>query len=167
MQHQSRALLLQERRLEAIALLKAGHAQADVACLLGVSPGAVSQWKKAYDQGGHKALLAKPPAGRTPRLSEKQSATLVRLLKQGPRRHGWTTELWTLPRIAKLIEKEFDVHYDQSSVWHLLKRLGWSCQKPERRAREQDKQAVARWRQHDWPRLKKRAPQRAIVGLAR
>jgi transposase len=167
MQNQKRAMQLQERRLEAIALLQSGHVQADVAHLLEVSPGAVSQWKKAYDQGGRQALLAKPPPGRTPRLSKKQCATLVRLLKQGPRQHGWTTELWTLPRIAGLIEKEFDVHYDQSSVWHLLKRIGWSCQKPERRAREQDKQAVDGWRQHDWPRLKKRASQRANAGLAR
>ena len=157
---------LQERRFEAIALLKEGRTQADVAQLLDVSPGAVSQWKKAYDQGGCAALLAKPPSGRPPKLLPKQCDKLVQLLKQGPRRHGWSTDLWTLPRIAGLIEKEFGVRYDQSGVWHLLKRIGWSCQKPVRRAREQDKQAVERWRQYDWPRIKKRPSQRSVAGVA-
>lgn len=148
---------LQERRLKAIALLKQGHTQVEVAHRLDVTPSAVSQWNKAYDQEGRDALLAKVHAGPTPKLSPKQCERLLKYLQQGPRKHGWLTELWTLPRIAELIECEFDVQYDQSGVWRLLNRLGWSCQKPERQARERDAVAIDRWRQHDWPRLKKRA----------
>lgn len=149
---------LQERRLKAIALLKQGHKQVEVARRLGVTSSAVSQWKKAYDQDGREALMAKVHAGPVPKLSPKQCERLLKSLQQGPRKHGWLTELWTLPRIAKLIERKFDVQYDQSGVWRLLNRLGWSCQKPERRARERDPVAIDGWRKHDWPRLKKRAP---------
>jgi transposase len=78
------------------------------------------------------------------------------------RRHGWSTELWTLPRIADLIARKFGVQYDQSGVWRLLRRLGWSCQKPERRARERNQEAIDRWRKTDWPRIKKRSSQRPI-----
>jgi len=92
-------------------------------------------------------------------LKERQN--LVRLLKQGPGKHGYRTELWTLPRVAELIRKHFGVRYDQSGVWHVLRRMEWSCQKPERRARERDEKAVARWRSKDWPRIKKRAKKRA------
>jgi transposase len=148
---------LQERRLKAIALLKQGHTQVEVARRLGVTPSAVSQWNKTYDQEGRDALLAKYHAGPAPKLSLKQCERLLKYLRQGPRKHGWLTELWTLPRIAELIDRKFDVQYNQSGVWRLLNRLGWSCQKPERRARERDAVAIARWRQHDWPRLKKRA----------
>jgi transposase len=148
---------LQERRLRAMALLEQGHSQADVARLLGVTQGAVSHWKKAHGQGGQDALLARQHTGRPTKLSGKQGEKLVKLLKQGPCRHGWATALWTLPRVAALIERHFGVAYDQSGVWHVLRRLGWSCQKPVRRAREQNEAAVVQWRQRDWHRIKKRA----------
>jgi len=148
---------LQARRLQAIALLEEGHAQVEIARRLGVSSAAVSQWKKAHAQGGTDALLAQVHPGPTPKLSPKQCQQLVGYLRQGPRKHGWSTELWTLPRIAELIARKFGAQYDQSGVWRLLQRLGWSCQKPERRAREHDQAAVDRWRQRDWPRTKKRA----------
>jgi len=85
---------------------------------------------------------------------------LARLLLQGPQRHGYANALWTLPRIAALIRRHFGVKYDPSGVWHVLHRMGWSCQKPERRAREHDEDAVAAWRTEEWPRIKKRPKKR-------
>jgi transposase len=158
MQSKGRAQQLQERRLQAMSLLKDGRTQSDVARLLGVTPAAVSQWKQAYDQEGRQALLAKIAPGPTPKLSPRQCQRLLAYLKQGPRQHGWSTELWTLPRIAALVERKFGVRYDQSGVWRLLRRLGWTCQKPERRARERDQAAIDGWRARDWSRLKKRTP---------
>ncbi len=147
---------LQERRLRAIALLEQGSTQVEVAQKLGVTQGAVSQWKTAHAHGGDEALQARPAPGATPKLTDKQCQRLLKYLQQGPRKHGWPTALWTLPRIVQLIEKKFSVCYDQSGVWRLLRRVGWSCQKPERRARERDDAAIDEWRKHDWPRLKKR-----------
>jgi transposase len=148
---------LQARRLRAIALLEEGCAQIDVARKLGVSRSAVSQWKQSHAQGGDDALLAKVHPGPTPKLSVKQRQRLLEYLKQGPRRHGWSTELWTLPRIAELVARKFGARYDQSGIWRLLRRLNWSCQKPERRAREHNQPAVDQWRRREWPRIKKRA----------
>lgn len=148
---------LQERRFQAIAWLEEGCLQTDVARRLGVAPSAVCQWKKAYAEGGGDALVANRHPGPTPKISSKQCERLLKYLQQGPCKHGWKTELWTLPRIAELIEHKFGVHYDQSGVWRLMRRLGWSCQKPERRARERDPAAIDQWRQKDWSRLKKRA----------
>jgi transposase len=148
---------LQERRFRAIALMEGGISQAEVAQRLGVSPGAVSQWKKAYREQGDGGLLASKHPGPTPKLSAKQCQRLLKYLKQGPAKHGWKTNLWTLPRVAKLIERKFGQSYDQSGVWRLMRRLGWSCQKPERRARERDADAIEQWRKEDWPRIKKRA----------
>jgi len=76
-------------------------------------------------------------------------------LLRGAHAHGYPTELWTLKRVAELIRKRFGVQYDPSGVWHVLRNMGWSCQKPERRARERDDEAIARWRKKDWPRIKK------------
>jgi len=158
---------LQKRRLRAMALLEQGYTQAEVARKLGVTQGAVSQWKTAHSHGGDEALAGQSAPGAKPKLTSRQGQRLLKYLQQGPRKHGWSTALWTLPRIVQLIEKKFAVQYDPSGVWRLLRRLGWSCQKPERRARERDEAAIDEWRKHDWPRLKKRPKKRPIARIAR
>ena len=150
---------LERQRFQAIALLQEGHRPILVARMLGVSPGSVSKWKKLYDRDGPEALKAKPHPGPTPKLTARQSDRLARLLLQGPQKHGYANALWTLPRVAEVIRKHFGVTYDQSGVWHVLHRMGWSCQKPERRARERNEEAIAAWRKNDWPRIKK-SPQK-------
>lgn len=141
--------------MRGVALLDLGWSQAEVASELGVTPAAVCQWAKARRVGGDTALKARPASGRPRKLTPKQLTRLEKLLLQGARRHGYATELWTLRRVAELIDKHFGVTYDPSGVWHVLTRMGWSAQKPERRARERDEDAIVRWRKEDWPRFKK------------
>lgn len=68
---------------------------------------------------------------------------------------GFATQLWTLPRIRLLIEAHFHVRLSESWILRLLRQLGWSCQRPEGRARERDEAAIRRWKQVRWPQLKK------------
>lgn len=150
----------ERRRMRAMTLLDQGWSQAEVAREVGVTQGAVSQWAKARREGGDAALRARPHPGAPRKLNDRQLQRLEKILLRGPREAGYPTELWTLNRVAEVIEKTFDVMYDPSGVWHVLTRMRWSCQKPERQARERDEEAVARWRQKDWPRIKKRATKR-------
>ena len=150
----------EQRRLHAMTLLEQGYCQSEVARQVGVTAGAVSQWVSAYRRDGPGALEAKHHTGRRPKLSDSQMNRLQKLLLQGATRHGFSTELWTLTRIVEVIRKHFGVTYDPSGAWHLLKRMGWSCQKPERRARERNEQAIAVWRKENWPRTKKRSKKR-------
>ena len=138
-------------------LLKSGKNQSQVATELGVSPAAVSQWVKAARLGGKAALEAKPISGRPTKLSDAQLQRLARMLSEGPSEHGFPTELWTLQRVAVLVQRKFGVTYDQSGIWHVLRRLNWTQQKPERQARERDEKAIRAWRSREWPRIKKRA----------
>lgn len=149
---------LEQRRLQAMTLLEKGHNGNEIARILGVTPGAVSQWKKIYQRDGPSALKAKRHPGPKGKLTSRQRRKLARLLLKGPRRHGYANELWTLARIAKVIRKHFGVQYEPSGVWRVLMGMGWSCQKPQRRARERDEEAVERWRKKDWPRIKKSVP---------
>ena len=151
---------LERRRRQAIALLEEGKTQAAVAEALGTSEASVSRWREAYEQGGQTALAAKPHPGKPSRLTASQRQRLAKLLLQGARKHGYSTELWTLGRVAELIAVKFGVEYHPGHVWHVLRGMGWSSQKPERRARERDEQAVATWRRGDWPRIKKRPKKR-------
>lgn len=146
---------LERRRRRAMALCDQGLKPAAVAYAVGTSRASVTRWRQAYEEAGPQGLSAKPHPGGVSRLTAAQRKRLLRLLLQGPRRHGYRTELWTLARVAEVIGVTFGVRYHPSAVWHILRALGWSCQKPDRRARERDEEAIRRWRQEDWPRIKK------------
>jgi transposase len=158
---------LERRRRHAMALCRQGMKPTEVARAVGTSDASVSRWRQAVAAGGLEALKAKPHPGGRSRLSLAQRRRLLRMLLQGARRHGYRTELWTLGRVTDLIAAKFGVQYHPSAVWHILRRLGWSCQKPDRRARERDELGIQRWRQHEWPRIKKRPknrPQHRVSG---
>ena len=146
---------LERRRRKAVQLLRR-YGVREVARRVHASPGSVERWKTQYATGGAAALRAKPDRGGPSKLTAAEQARLVELLLAGPRAAGYATELWTLERVTQVIVREFGVHYQLSGVWVLLRRLGWSCQKPESRARERDEAAIKRWRQVTWPKLKKR-----------
>ena len=155
MRPQGSAVELEARRRLAASLLANGSTCAEIAELMEVDLSSVKRWKVAWKKGGVEALAAKPHPGRTPRLSPSQKRQLVKILLRGPLKAGYCTDLWTCARVAELIHKQFDVDYHVDHVGRLLHALGWSCQKPEQRARERDETKIAEWRAHDWPRLKK------------
>jgi transposase len=87
-------------------------------------------------------------------------------LLAGPRASGFATEMWTLARVAEVMERLTGVRYSQTQTWAILRqRLGWSRQRPARRALERNEEAVAAWVKQDWPRIKK-APGAAAPGSA-
>jgi transposase len=158
---------LEQRRRDALTMLKAGLKPAAVARSLRVSLVSVGRWRRAARTGGVNALAARPVPGRPPKLSREARQELPHLLEQGPIHHGFATELWTLARVAQVIEHHFGVSYHPSQVWRILLELGWSCQKPQCKARERDEQAIARWRRIEWPRIKKRGKIRGQRAVSR
>jgi transposase len=147
---------LEKRRRRAVQLLESGRTLAAVARQVGAAVSSVFRWSQAYQRKGSRGLEAKPTPGRPPRLSKAQKRRLVTLLARGALSAGYHTELWTLPRVAALIRQEFGIRYHPAHVWKVLTALGWSCQKPERRAVERDEAGIAQWKRDDWPRIKKR-----------
>ena len=105
---------LEARRRRAVALLRQGRGMSEVARQVGSSPSSVKRWKEVAQQSGRQALAAKPHPGRTPRLSAKEKEKLLQLLLQGATAHGYAGQLWTLSRVAEVIEKHFGVHYHPS-----------------------------------------------------
>lgn len=152
---------LETRRLLAAKLLQEGKDVRKVGRLVGAAPSSVSRWKQELDEGGLEALKAKPHPGRPARVSTEQKKQLEQVLLKGPLAAGFATDLWTLARVARVIEREFGVRYHPGHVWYILRDMGWSCQKPERRARERDEAAIEQWRTEDWPEVKKRRATKA------
>ena len=147
---------LEARRRRAVALIKDGLGVREVARKIGCSPASVSRWQAEVQAAGTDALRAKPPPGRPPRLTARQRTRLLNLLLKGATAHGFSTDLWTLPRVAEIIARTFGVRYHPAHVWKILRGEGWSCQKPERRARERDEDTIKQWRAERWPHIKKR-----------
>ena len=79
---------------------------------------------------------------------------------EGALAHGFRTDVWTLDRIAVVIQGLTGVGLSNPSVWRLLRgRLGWTVQRPARQAKERDEEAIQHWVAHEWPRIKKGQPQ--------
>lgn len=146
---------LERRRRRGARLLAAGKTQADVARRVGVTRTSVARWEAVRQEGGIEALRRPKRFGRPRKLSEAQCEQLVQALKVGALAAGFSTELWTLPRIALLIKQRFSVSLTEPSVWRLLGALGWSVQRPTGQARQRDEKAIGYWRARRWPALKK------------
>ena len=144
------------RRLQGWELKQKGWKQKDIAEALGVTPGAVSQWMKRVEEGGLETLRYRPSPGAKSRLGKAQQEELLVLLEQGAEAHGYRGDVWTQPRIARLIKREFGVSYHPRHMGRLLKALGWSNQKPEHRASQRDDTAIERWRTETWETIKKK-----------
>jgi transposase len=138
-----------------VALLQQGLSLREVARRVQASVSSVSQWQAAWRQGGDAALAPKPVPGPSRKLPDQQGAQLLQLLVQGARAQGFANELWTLKRMAAVIHVHFGVRYHPSHLWKLWRRVGWSCQVPDRRALQRDEEAIAHWKRYTWPAIKK------------
>lgn len=141
--------------MRAVRLFEQGETQAVVARRLGVSRQTAMRWAAAWTDAGREGLHGAGRAGRKPRVSSEQLDQVEQGLLEGPRTLGYRTELWTLPRVAELIQRITDVRYHPGHVWRVMRQLGWSLQKPTTRARERDEEAIERWVKTTWPALKK------------
>lgn len=146
---------LEARRLRAASLLKQRESQAEVARALGVHRQTVYRWATRLRTAGRSALKQAGRAGRKPRLNAAELRRIEHGLQRGPEALGYQTGLWTAPRVAELIERTCGVNYHPGHVWRILRRMGWSCQRPVGRAKERDEAAIRRWKKQRWPVLKK------------
>ena len=147
---------LERRRFKAFGLLKKGLSEAEVAREVGVHRQSVNRWAEQIEEQGRQGLRQAGRAGRKSRLSEADRKQLETGLKRGAEALGYETNLWTLDRVAELIERDFGVKYHAGHVSWVLKKLGWSCQRPTGKALERDEPAIKRWQKRRWPELKKK-----------
>jgi transposase len=147
---------LEQRRMQAAELLKQGLGQSEVARRLRVHRQSVIRWARQLALSGRRGLKQAGRAGRKPKLSPAQLRQLERALKRGPEAAGYANGLWTTGRVRRLIQEQCGVRYHEAHVWRLLRRLGWSCQRPTGKALERDEAAIQHWKKVEWPRLKQK-----------
>jgi transposase len=147
----------QERRLLAADLFDQGLSAYKVAKELKVSRQAANSWCRAYEKEGREGLIAKKKPGPDPKFNSTHKEQLRMFLLQGARAHGYANELWTLPRIGRLIQEKFSLKASNSEVWRLLRAMGWSPQKPIKRAKERNEDKIAVWKKEKWPKILEKA----------
>jgi len=147
---------LQIRRERAVKMLQEGSTLAAVARKVRVDIRSVQRWKRAFQEAGGAGIEARGASGRPWRLDERGRVRLTRMLLAGAQAAGYATDLWTCQRVMEVIRREFKVHYHLCHVSRILHRLGWSLQRPTRRAMERNESEIKRWVKEEWPRIKKK-----------
>lgn len=143
--HLSRSQM-EERRLEGGRLLNEGKlSQREIAAELGVNEGTVSRWKETLEREGSKGLKARRIPGRPSRLDEQGRQQLLEELRKGAQAHGYPDERWTLVRIAEVLKRTQGVRYDPDHLSVVMRRLGWSVQRPQSKAVERDEERISTW----------------------
>ena len=147
--------LIADRRKRALKLLDEGLSLNEAARHVKCAPSSVMRWRDRRIREGEGVYDVRTSPGRPSRLTEAQKKKLAKLLLKGPMANGYRTELWTTARVAEVIEKNLGERYDRDHVGRILHGMGFSCQKPDRRALERDEARIERWKREDWPRIKK------------
>jgi transposase len=120
-----------------------GESPTVIARILGVCRTSLYRWR-AMARSTPDGLSATPHPGPKPRLNAEQMAQLEGLLKEGAKAHGWKTQLWTAERVTDLIQRHFSIRFHPEHARKILKRrLKWTSQKPQRKAKERDEAAIA------------------------
>jgi len=145
-------------RLAAVRRVEAGESPEAVATGLGMNRRQIYRWLEAYHYGGDEALKAKPIPGAPAKLDARQMAQLSKIIQtKNPLQLKFSYALWTLAMIRELIRRDFGVALSEVSVGRLMRRLGFSPQRPLYRAWQQDPGLVDQWRATEYPKLAARA----------
>jgi transposase len=145
---------LERRRRLAIARLLDNYSQQDVADFLDVNVRTVRKWWHQFQKLGPNGLNAIPHPGRPRKLRRSQEAQILRWLRKNPKSFGFATELWTAPRLAQVIQRKFGIDFHPRYLNQWLAERKITPQKPQRRARERNDEAIEQWKKNDWPRIK-------------
>lgn len=152
---------LERRRYAAAGLFERDLTDSEIGRRLQVHRQSVGRWRQQWLSQGKSGLRGAGRSGRKSRLDEKQTQVVIEHLLKGPKACGFSSDVWTLARMAMMVEKVVGVKYHPRYLSEILARLGWSCQRPAMRAKERDEAAIRNWKARVWPRLKKK-PKKSV-----
>lgn len=145
-------------RIRAVQQVEAGESPEEVVKALGYHRSAIYQWIAKYREGGLDALKTKHISGRPTKLQGNDLEKLFRMIAdKDPMQYKFPFALWTRDMVRELIKKEFGVSMSTVSVGRLLRKLGFSPQKPLRKAYQRDEKWVKEWTANEFPEIKKLA----------
>jgi transposase len=149
---------LEQVRIRVVRQIEDGANPEYLAGALGFARSTVFGWMARYREGGLDALKARPVPGRPQKISGPQLRQIYALIiGNDPRQLAFEFALWTREMVRDLIRREFKVRLSVVSVGRLLRKLGLSPQRPLWRAYQQNRVAVERWKNEDYPAIRAEA----------
>jgi len=155
---------MEQIRIRAVQRVQEGESPEVVIKTLGFARACIYNWLARYRAGGWDGLKTGKHTGRPKKLSAKHIAWVYRIVSgSNPKQLQFPFMLWTRAMIAKAIRRKFGIKLSVTSVGRLLHQLGFTCQRPLYRAYQQDPEAVAHWKKHVFPEIKKQAKKEGAV----
>jgi transposase len=148
-------------RVQGILMSLEGHTTGEIAQHLTVHRSTVPLWIEHWNAYGEEGLWEGERRGRPAGLNEDQRQKLRDILDSGPVAYGLETGIWTSPLISRIIRDEFHRDYHPGHVRKLLRRLGYSVQRPTTRLVQADTKQKRKWVRYTYPNLKKTPKPRA------
>jgi len=156
-------------RHRAVRAVLDGMTQVKAARVFGVHPNAVNRWIKRYREGGWDGLSERRRGrrvGEQAALSDRQQQEVITLVRETtPDELGLAGFLWTREAVAELIAQRYGLWLARTTVGAYLRGWGFSPQKPQHRALEQNPVAVARWLDEEFPAIRAHARREGGVVL--
>lgn len=143
-------------RKRAIELYKSNKKQLEIASALGTSQSTISEWIKEYKKRGEASFDYSKVGGSKRRISKEHQLELIKLLNEGAVSNGYDGDIWTRKRVQHLIKEKYKIAYSLTAVGDLLRDLGFTVQKPDKRSYKQDPDKVKYWKEERLPSLKKK-----------
>jgi transposase len=153
----------EKRRLKAGKMFDKDISQAEIARKLKVTPTAVNQWHKTWDKGGSEALKSIGSPGPESELTLEKSKKFKKAILKGPEAYGYETNLWTLPRLRSVMKKINKIDFSEVWIWHIVRDLGFTPQKPQVKAKQRNEKAITEWKEKTLPGLKKMGQEKRIL----
>lgn len=148
-------------RKRAVALVKSGKKQNEVASLFGVRTATVSSWIKAHKHEGNQGLtddIRGVKSADKKLLSKNQEKEIQKMIVDVmPDQLKLDYALWTRKAVKELVEREFGIVLAINTMGDYLRPWGFTPQKPKKRAYEQCSKKVQKWIDEEYPAIKGRA----------
>lgn len=155
--------VLEHFRFSAIKLHQKNIPVDDIADSFRVTRQAVYRWINKEKASGKRSLKSTKSPGPDFHLTENQLKKTLSLIRKPASELGYSTDLWSGPRIRHLIKHKFKVEYHPKHMPRLMKNLGLELKFPERRALEQDPKALREWKNERFPEILKIAKKKRAL----
>jgi len=144
-------------RIHAIILSIEKYTTTRIADILKVNRTTVPIWINNWNKFGEGGLLEGHRSGRKKKLTDEDLRRLGDIIESGPVAYGINSGVWTSVIIAEVIEDEFGVEYHPGHVRKILRKIGFSVQRPTTKLINGDLRKKAKWMRYTYPNLKKSA----------
>jgi transposase len=142
-------------RVRAVRAVRRGMSVASVAKSYQTHRATVHRWVARYQESrGLRGLARRPVSGRPRKLQDLDRQGLRRIVLRPASRFGYETDFWTSTRLLQVFRKKYGVKVCRQTIWHRLREVGLTYQKPERRYFQASKKVRQEWLTNELPRIR-------------